>query len=127
MSRIIINTPSAPAAIGPYAQAVRSGNTLYLSGQVPLDPVSGTLVEGDIREQANRIFDNIAAVCLAAGGSLDSLVRVGIYLTDLSQFAQVNEVMAQRLAEPYPARSTIGVTALPLGAAIEMDAIAVLD
>lgn len=127
MSRIIINTPSAPAAIGPYAQAVRSGNTLYLSGQVPLDPVTGTLVEGDIREQANRIFDNIAAVCLAAGGSLDSLVRVGIYLTDLSLFAQVNEVMAQRLAEPYPARSTIGVTALPLGAAIEMDAIAVLD
>lgn len=127
MSRTIVNTSSAPAAIGPYAQAVRSGNTLYLSGQVPLDPATGTLVEGDIMIQANRIFDNIAAVCSAAGGSLDSLVRVGIYLTDLSAFAQVNEVMAQRLAEPYPARSTIGVAALPLGAAIEMDAIAVLD
>lgn len=127
MSRIIIDTASAPTAIGPYAQAVRSGNTLYLSGQVPIDPATGVLVEGDISVQANRVFDNLAAVCAAAGGSLDSLVRVAIYLTDLSMFAQVNAVMAERLAKPYPARSTIGVAALPIGAVIEIDAIAVLD
>lgn len=127
MSRLVITTTNAPAAIGPYAQAVRAGNTLYLSGQVPIDPATGTLVQGDIVAQAHQIFDNLAAVCAAAGGSLESLVRVGIYLTDLGAFAAVNAVMAERLAKPFPARSTIGVAALPLGAAIEMDAIAVLD
>lgn len=122
-----IQTARAPKAIGPYSQAVRCGNTVYLSGQIPLDPASGELVQGDIATQARRVFDNIKAVCEAAGGSLAHIARVGIYLVDLGDFAAVNAVMADYFAQPYPARSTIGVAALPKGARVEVDAILVLD
>ena len=127
MPRQIIATANAPKAIGPYSQAVRSGNTVYFSGQIPLDPASGELVSGDISVQTRRVFDNLKAVCAAAGGSLAQLVRVGIYLTDLANFAAVNAVMAEYCEEPYPARSTIGVASLPRAAQVEIDAIMVLD
>jgi reactive intermediate/imine deaminase len=127
MPRESINTVRAPAAIGPYSQAVRRGDNVYLSGQIPLDPNSGLLVEGDIDAQARRAFDNLKAVCEAAGGSLDDVVRLGLYLTDLGQFATVNAVMADYFDAPYPARSTIGVASLPRGAEFEVDAIMVLD
>lgn len=126
MPRQPIHTAHAPVAIGPYSQAVRSGGTVYLSGQVPLDPVNGQMVEGDIAVQARRAFDNLRAVCQAAGGSFDDIVRLGLYLTDLGDFAQVNAVMAEYFSEPYPARSTIQASALPRGAAFEVDAILVL-
>ena len=126
MSRQSIHSDQAPAAIGPYSQAVRAGNTVYCSGQIPLDPATGELVEGDISAQARRAFDNLKAVCEAAGGSFDDIVRVGLYLTNLGQFAQVNAVMAEYFSQPYPARSTIEVSALPRGAAFEVDAIGVL-
>lgn len=122
-----ITTANAPRAIGPYSQAVRHGNTVYFSGQIPLDPATGELVGGDITAQARRVFENLQAVCGAAGGSLAQLVRVGIYLTDLADFAAVNAVMAEYCNEPYPARSTIGVAALPRGAQVEVDAIMVVD
>jgi reactive intermediate/imine deaminase len=125
--REIIHTSNAPQAIGPYSQAVRAGNTLYLSGQTPLDPATGEIVAGDIATQARRVFDNLRAVLEAGGASFAAVVRVGIYLTDLRDFAAVNEIMKQYFAEPYPARSTIGVSSLPRGAAVEVDAIAVLD
>lgn len=127
MSRSIISTDQAPAAIGPYSQAVRAGNTVYFSGQIPLDPATGNLVQGDIATQTRRVFDNLTAVAEAAGGSLAAIVRVGIYVTDLANFATVNEVMAQYFQAPYPARSTIQVTALPKGAEVEVDAVMVLD
>jgi reactive intermediate/imine deaminase len=127
MPRQIIATTHAPKAIGPYSQAVRSSNTVYFSGQIPLDPTSGELVGGDISAQTRRVFENLKAVCEAAGGSLAQLVRVGIYLTDLANFAAVNTVMAEYCKEPYPARSTIGVASLPRGAQVEIDAIMVLD
>jgi reactive intermediate/imine deaminase len=127
MPRLPINSDRAPAAIGPYSQAVRRGDTVFLSGQIPLDPDSGLLVEGDIEAQARRAFDNLRAVCEAAGGSLDDVVRLGLYLTDLGQFAAVNAVMADYFDAPYPARSTIGVAALPRGAQFEVDAVMVLD
>lgn len=127
MPRDPINTVRAPAAIGPYSQAVRRGGSVYLSGQIPLDPNSGLLIEGDIDAQARRTFDNLKAVCEAAGGSLDDVVRLGLYLTDLGQFAAVNAVMADYFDAPYPARSTIGVASLPRGAEFEVDAIMVLD
>jgi reactive intermediate/imine deaminase len=127
MPRQIISTPTAPKAIGPYSQAVRCGNTVYFSGQIPLDPATGELVAGDITAQTRRVFENLKAVCAAAGGSLAQLARVGIYLTDLGNFAAVNAVMAEYCSEPYPARSTIGVAALPRGAHVEIDAILVLD
>jgi reactive intermediate/imine deaminase len=127
MSRDIIQTSKAPAAIGPYSQAVRVGNTVYLSGQVALDPASGLLVEGDVAAQARRAFDNLAAVCEAAGGSLEQVVRAGLYLTDLDDFAAVNAVMAEYFTAPYPARSTIEVSGLPRGAMFEVDAVMVLD
>ena len=126
MPRTPIQTDAAPAAIGPYSQATRAGQMVFLSGQIPLDPATGALVEGDIGAQARRAFDNLKAVCAAAGGSLDDIVRVGLYLTDLSQFAAVNAVMGEYFAQPYPARSTIEVSALPKGAAFEVDAIMVL-
>ncbi len=126
MPRDPIHTERAPAAIGPYSQAVRSGNLVFLSGQTPLDPATGVLVEGDISVQARRAFDNIKAVCEAAGGSMDDIVRVGLYLTDLGQFAAVNAVMAEYFQTPYPARSTIEVPALPKGADFEVDAVLVL-
>jgi reactive intermediate/imine deaminase len=127
MTKQIIHTDHAPAAIGPYSQAVRAGNTVYFSGQIPLDPATGNLVEGDIGAQARRAFDNLKAVTEAAGGSLDRIVRLGLYLTDLSQFAAVNAVMQEYFAAPYPARSTIEVSGLPKGAAFEVDAVMVLE
>lgn len=127
MSRIPVATDKAPAAIGPYSQAVRCGNLLFLSGQIPLDPSTGQLVEGNIGEQTRRVFDNLAAVCAAAGGSLEQVARVGIYLTDLGDFAAVNAVMAEYFQSPYPARSTIEVSGLPRGARVEVDAILAFD
>lgn len=126
MSRQIIHTNQAPAAIGPYSQAVRAGNTVYFSGQIPLDPATGSLVEGDISAQARRSFDNLKAVAEAAGGSLDEIVRLGLYLTDLSQFAAVNAVMQEYFSAPFPARSTIEVSGLPRGALFEVEAVMVL-
>lgn len=127
MPRHPIATDSAPAAIGPYSQAVRSGNQVFLSGQIPLDPATGQLVEGDIATQSRRVFDNLAAVCAEAGGSLDQVVRVGIYLMDLGDFTAVNAVMADYFTAPYPARSTIQVSGLPRGARVEVDAILAFD
>ncbi len=127
MPRVIVQTSAAPAAIGPYAQAVRAGATVYLSGQIPLDAYSGQLVEGDIDVQARQVFANLEAVARAAGGSLQQAVRIGIFLTDLGDFAAVNRVMESVLQPPYPARATVQVAALPRGARIEADAILVLD
>ncbi len=127
MSRQIIATDKAPAAIGPYSQAVRAGNTVYFSGQIPLDPATGQMVEGDITLQTRRVFDNLKAVVAAAGGSMDKIVRVGIYVTNLGHFASVNEVMGEYFQAPYPARSTIEVSALPKLADVEIDAVMVLD
>lgn len=126
MPRTPISTPDAPAAIGPYSQAVRAGDTVYFSGQIPLDPATGELVTGDITAQARRAFDNLKAVAEAAGGGLDDIVRVGLYVTNLSEFGQVNAVMAEYFDAPYPARSTIEVPALPKGARFEVDAVMVL-
>lgn len=127
MPRTIIATDKAPAAIGPYSQAVRAGNTVYFSGQIPLDPSSGMLVEGDISTQTRRVFDNLKAVAEAAGGSFEQIVRVGIYVTDLANFTAVNAVMNEYFQPPYPARSTIEVAGLPKGAQVEVDAVMVLD
>ena len=127
MSRQIIHTDKAPAAIGPYSQAVRAGNTVYLSGQIPLDPATGLVVEGGIDAQARRAFDNLVAVCEAAGGSLEKIVRLGLYLTDLGEFATVNAVMGEYFNAPYPARSTIEVSGLPRAVLFEVDAVMVLD
>jgi reactive intermediate/imine deaminase len=125
MPRQAIHSDSAPQAIGPYSQAVRAGNTLYLSGQIPLDPAAGALVTGDIAAQATRVFENLKAVLAAGGATFDDVVRVAIYMTDLGNFGAVNAVMAKYFREPYPARSTIGVAALPKGVALEIDVIAV--
>lgn len=127
MPRIPVATDQAPAAIGPYSQAVRSGNLLFLSGQIPLDPATGQLVEGDISSQTRRVFDNLSAVCAAAGTSLDQVMRIGIYVVDLADFAAVNAVMAEYFMAPYPARSTIEVSGLPRGARVEVDAILAFD
>jgi reactive intermediate/imine deaminase len=118
-----ITTPDAPGAIGTYSQAVRAGDTVYLSGQIPLDPKTMKLVEGDFEAQARRVFDNLRAVCREGGGDFDRVVRVTVYLTDLGNFAKVNEVMASYFNEPYPARAAVGVASLPRGAAVEIDAI----
>lgn len=127
MSREIIETDKAPKAIGPYSQAVRCGKTVYLSGQVALDPDSGQLVEGGIDAQIHRTFRNIKAVVEAAGAKLENVARLTIYLPDLADFPRVNEIMAQYFKAPYPARATVGVAALPLGARVEIDAVLVLD
>ena len=127
MPRQPIHSDHAPKAIGPYSQAVRSGNLLFFSGQTPLDPATGKLVDGDIAAQARRVFENLKAVCTAAGASLDQVVRVGIYLTDLSNFAAVNAAMKEYFREPFPARSTIGVASLPLNAQVEIDMIAAFE
>lgn len=126
MPRQPIHTDHAPAAIGPYSQAVRSGQTVFLSGQIPLDPATGDVVAGDIEAQARRAFDNLKAVCAAAGGDLGDIQRLGLYLTDLSQFGAVNAVMGEYFDAPYPARSTIEVSGLPKGVMFEVDAILVL-
>ncbi|WP_435102982.1 RidA family protein [Arhodomonas sp. AD133] len=123
MSREIIHSDDAPQAIGPYSQAVKIGDSVYLSGQIPLDPETMTLVEGGIEAQTRRVFDNLRAVCQAAGGDLADIAKLSIYLTDLGNFATVNELMAEYFAEPYPARAAIGVAALPKGADVEMEAI----
>lgn len=126
MPRQPIQTDRAPAAIGPYSQAVRAGQTVFLSGQIPLDPATGEVVVGGIEAQARRAFDNLKAVCETAGGTLDDVQRLGLYLTDLSQFVAVNAVMSEYFAAPYPARSTIEVSGLPKGVMFEADAILVL-
>jgi reactive intermediate/imine deaminase len=125
MNRKIIATTDAPAAIGPYAQAVQSGNTVYLSGQIGLDPATMQMAEG-IDAQIARVFDNLKAVAAAAGGSLADAVKVNIYVTDLAHFARVNDAMAQAFSPPYPARATVQVAALPRGALVEIDAVLVL-
>ena len=127
MPRQIIASPNAPKAIGPYSQAVRCGNTLFFSGQTPIDPATGALVPGDIAAQARRVFENLKAVCAAAGGEFAQVARVGIYLTDLANFVAVNAVMKEYFAEPFPARSTIGVASLPLNAQVEIDMILAFD
>lgn len=126
MSRSVINTDKAPAAIGTYSQAIKAGNTVYMSGQIPLDPKSMELVEG-FEAQTVQVFENLKAVAEAAGGSLKDIVKLNIFLTDLANFATVNEVMSRYFQQPYPARAAIGITALPKGAQVEMDAIMVLD
>ncbi len=126
MSKQIISTDRAPAAIGTYSQAVKVGDTVYLSGQIPLDPASMEVVEGGIVEEIARVFDNLSAVCEAAGGSLQDIVKLNIFLTDLSNFPTVNEVMAKYFEQPYPARAAIGVKELPKGVGVEMDAVMVL-
>ena len=123
MSRSIIHTEHAPKAIGTYSQAVRVGNTVYVSGQIPLDPVSGQLLSGDIEAEIRRVFDNLAAIATAAGGSLANVVKLTVFLTDLGHFAKVNEIMATYFREPYPARAAVGVAALPRGARVEMECI----
>ena len=125
-NKAIIHTDNAPAAIGTYVQAVKVNNTVYLSGQIPLDPQSMTLVDGDISAQINQVFKNINAVCEASGGDLNNIVKLNIFLTDLSHFPVVNEVMGQYFREPYPARAAIGVRELPKGAQVEMDGILVI-
>ena len=117
-----ISTPQAPAAIGTYSQAVRAGDTVYLSGQIPLDPKTMKLVDG-FENQVTRVFENLRAVCRAAGGDFDRVVRVTVYLTDLANFAKVNEVMSTYFREPYPARAAVGVAALPRGSLVEIDAV----
>jgi reactive intermediate/imine deaminase len=123
MSRQIIHTERAPQPIGAYSQAVRAGDTVYLSGQVPFDPATMQLVSGDFEAQARRVFENLKAVAEASGGSLNQAVKFNIFLTDLGNFAKVNEIMALYCAKPYPARSTIGVASLPRGALIEIECV----
>ena len=123
MLKQAITTAAAPAAIGTYSQAIRAGDMVYVSGQIPLDPATGQLVAGDIRAQIHQVFRNLAAVAAAAGLGLDSAVKVNVFLTDLGHFAAVNEIMAEYFPQPYPARAAIGVAALPRGAAVEADAI----
>lgn len=125
-SKQIIHTDQAPQAIGPYSQAVCIGKTVYFSGQIPLDPQTMLVVEGDIRQQAMRVFENIKAVAFAAGGDLSAIVKLTIFLTDLNQFSVVNEVMTTYFQAPFPARSTVEVSALPKGVGIEIEAVMVL-
>ncbi|BBO25801.1 MAG: RidA family protein [Pseudomonadota bacterium] len=123
MSKSIIQTDNAPAAIGTYSQAVKAGTTVYLSGQIPLVPETMQLVSDDFAEQATQVFENIKAVCEAAGGTTNDLVKVNIYLLDLGNFATVNEIMAKYFTKPYPARAAIGIKALPKDALIEIDGV----
>ena len=123
MSREIIQTDRAPQAIGTYSQAVRSGNTVYMSGQIPLIPESMELVDGDMEAQIRQVFDNLSAVAEAAGGTLADVVKLNVFLPDLGHFAIVNEVMAEYFTPPYPARAAVGVAALPRGSQVEMDAV----
>lgn len=126
MSKEIISSPQAPAAIGTYSQAVKVGNTVYMSGQIPLDPQTMELVSSEFEPQAVQVFENLAAVAKAAGGSLADAVKLNISLTDLANFATLNEVMARYFTAPYPARAAVGVAALPKGALVEIEAILVL-
>lgn len=126
-NRAIISTDNAPQAIGTYSQAVKVGNTVYLSGQIPLDPQTMALVDGDMEAQVVRVFENIKAVCEAAGGSLQQIVKLNIFLIDLQHFALVNELMARYFEQPYPARAAVGVASLPKNAQVEMDGIMVIE
>jgi len=126
MNKEVIHTDKAPKAIGTYSQAIKVGNTVYLSGQIPLIPETMELVEGSIKEQIRRVFDNLLAVTQAAGGNFTHVAKLNVFLTDLSHFPQVNEIMAEYFTEPFPARAAIGVAALPKGAQVEMDAVLVL-
>lgn len=126
MTRQAIQTDKAPGAIGTYSQAIKLGDTVYLSGQIPLDPVTMQLVDGGIDAQIHRVFDNLSAVADAAGGSLNDLVKLNVYLTDLVHFPLVNEIMARYFRQPYPARAAVGVASLPRGAAVEMDGVMVI-
>jgi reactive intermediate/imine deaminase len=126
MSKQIISTPNAPGAIGTYSQAVRVGDTIWVSGQIPLDPVTKELVAGDISAQARRVFQNLRAIVHASDASLDDVVKVTIFLTDLGHFATINTIMAEYFREPYPARAAVGVASLPRGAAIEVECIVAL-
>lgn len=123
MSKTIISTSEAPAAIGTYSQATRHGDTVYLSGQIPLLPQSMTLIEGGIEEQIHQVFRNLRAVCAAAGSNLDAILKLTVYLADMTHFPQVNAIMAEYFTQPYPARAAVGVAALPRGALVEIDAI----
>ena len=127
MAKTIIQTDDAPQAIGTYSQAVKVDNTVYISGQIPLDPTSMEVVSGGIEAEITRVFDNLQAVARASGGSLADVVKLNIFLTDLSNFPTVNEIMAQYFQQPYPARAAIGVAALPKGVGVEMDAVLVID
>jgi reactive intermediate/imine deaminase len=127
MAKIIINTDKAPQAIGTYSQAVKVNNTVYLSGQIPLVPETMEMVDGDIEAQVRRVFDNLSAVCEAAGGSLQDIAKLNIFLTDLANFATVNKVMAEYFEQPYPARAAIGISQLPKNADVEMDGILELE
>jgi len=126
MSKEIISTPNAPQAIGTYSQAVKVGDTVYLSGQIALDPATMQVVEGDIAAQIRRVFDNLKAVAQAAGGDFSDIVKLNIFLTDLGNFATVNEIMAEYFSQPYPARAAVGVASLPRGVGVEMDGVMVL-
>ena len=126
MTKEIISTDKAPQAIGTYSQAVKTGSTVYLSGQIPLIPETMEMIDGDIKQQIHRVFKNLQAVAQAAGGNLSDIVKLNIFLTDLSNFPDVNEVMAEYFQQPYPARAAIGVAALPKDAGVEMDAVMVL-
>ena len=126
MTKQIISTAEAPAAIGIYSQAVRVGNTIWVSGQIPLDPATKEMVTGDIEAQVRRVFENLKAIVLAAGASLDDVVKATVFLTDLSHFGLVNKVMAEYFREPYPARAAVGVAALPRGAQVEVECIVAL-
>jgi reactive intermediate/imine deaminase len=119
----VIHTEQAPKAIGTYSQARRAGDTVYISGQIPLDPATGTLVSGDIEAEIRRVFDNLKAIAEAAGGTLGNAVKLGVFLTDMTHFAKVNEIMATYFPVPYPARAAVGVAALPRGARVEMECI----
>ena len=123
MSKNIISTDKAPQAIGTYSQAVKHQGLVFISGQIPLDPASMELVEGGIEAQIRRVFDNLSAVCTAAGGTLDDIVKLGVFLTDMNDFPQVNSIMGQYFTVPYPARAAVEVSALPKGVNVEMDAI----
>lgn len=125
-NKAVIHTEKAPAAIGPYSQAIKAGNTIYLSGQIPLDPHTMELVEGDIEVQARQVFTNLSAVCEEASGSLKDIVKLNLYLTDLDNFAKVNQVMEEFFQAPYPARAAVGVKALPKGSQFEAEAVMVL-
>ena len=127
MQKEIISTENAPQAIGPYSQAVKAGNLMFISGQIPLDPKTGDLVSESIDEQAKQVLNNIKSICEAAGQSIDDIVKISIFLTDLENFAIVNEVMKEYFAEPYPARATVEVSGLPLGVNVEIEAIVLIN
>ena len=127
MTKEIISTKNAPQAIGPYSQAVKAGNLMFISGQIPWDPESGDLVSQSIEDQAKQVLENVKSICEAAGCSLDDIVKISIFLTDLSNFAIVNDMMKEYFSEPYPARATVEVSGLPLGVNVEIEAIVLIN